>query len=172
VGLVDRSIRQHNTEKTIFQRLSGTEWLEESAPEEESWRIEDTARFAPILADHGVDLLDVSAGGNSARQRIRSGPGYQVPFAAAAKEAVGSRMFVSAVGGLYEGKVAEAVLQSGNADVVFVGRYFQKNPGQVWKMAEELDVNIRAANQIQWGFKGRAAQGLGSNVPTKRGVTR
>jgi len=81
-------------------------------------------------------------------------------------------MFVSAVGGLYEGKVAEAVLQSGNADVVFVGRYFQKNPGQVWKMAEELDVNIRAANQIQWGFKGRGAQGLGSNVPTKRGVTR
>jgi len=46
------------------------EWLEESAADEPSWKIEDTVRIAPILAEHGVDLLDVSGGGNALRQKI------------------------------------------------------------------------------------------------------
>ena len=73
-------------------------------------------------------------------------------------------MFVSAVGGLYNGKVAEEVLQKGMADVIFVGRMFQKNPGMVWQMADDLDVEIKSAHQIGWGFKGRAKQALGEDV--------
>jgi 2,4-dienoyl-CoA reductase-like NADH-dependent reductase (Old Yellow Enzyme family) len=144
--------------------VSGTEWLEEVMPDEPSWRGEDTARLATVLADHGVDLLDVSSGGNNPKQKIRPGTAYQAPFAEAAKKAVGSKMFVSAVGGLYNGKVAEDVLTKGMADVIFVGRMFQKNPGMVWQMADDLGVEIRAANQIGWGFKGRARQALGEDV--------
>ncbi|PPQ92802.1 hypothetical protein CVT25_004060 [Psilocybe cyanescens] len=146
----------------LFVRVSGTEWLEEVVPLEDSWTTEDTVRLAPVLADHGVDLLDVSAGGIDARQKIRHGPEYQVPFAAAAKAAVGSKMLVSAVGGLFDGKVAAGVLESGKADVVFVGRQFQKNPGLVWAMADDIDVEIYSARQIQWGFRGRGLRGLGS----------
>jgi 2,4-dienoyl-CoA reductase-like NADH-dependent reductase (Old Yellow Enzyme family) len=151
----------------ICLRVSGTEWLEEVLPNEPSWRGEDTARLATVLADHGVDLLDVSSGGNNARQKIRPGKAYQAPFAEAAKKAVGSKMLVSAVGGLYNGQVAEEVLAKGMADVVFVGRMFQKNPGMVWQMAEDLDVDISAAKQIGWGFKGRARQALGEDVGAK-----
>ena len=97
-------------------RVSGTEWLEEVAPNEPSWRPEDTAKLALVLAEHGVDLLDVSAGGNSANQRIRHGPEYQVPFAATVKQAVGSKMFVGSVGGLGDGVVAAGVVESGRAD--------------------------------------------------------
>ncbi|KAF9528422.1 hypothetical protein CPB83DRAFT_791794 [Crepidotus variabilis] len=151
------------TTMPVFVRISGTEWLEEVAPTEPSWRSEDTARLAPILADHSVDLLDISAGGNSSRQAVRSGPGYQVPFARAAKKAVGSRMLVSAVGGLHDSQYAESVLESGDADIILVGRQFQKNPGLVWNIADDLDVQVHWANQIRWGFAGRGTRGLGTS---------
>ena len=138
-----------------YHRICGTEWLEESAADEPSWRVEDTARIAPILAEHGVDLLDISTGGNDVRQKIRFGPEYQVPFSTAAKEAAGGKLLVGAVGGLASGKVARDILESNRADVIFVGRQFQKNPGQVWAMADEIGVQLHHANQIGWGFSGR-----------------
>ena len=61
----------------LFLRVSATDWLEESKPDMESWKIEDTVRLAEILADSGVDLLDVSSGGNDPSQKIKSGPAYQ-----------------------------------------------------------------------------------------------
>jgi 2,4-dienoyl-CoA reductase-like NADH-dependent reductase (Old Yellow Enzyme family) len=106
--------------------------------------------------------LDVSGGGNNSRQKIRSGPEYQVPFATAAKEATGGKLLVGTVGGLSSGKVAQDILESNRADVIFVGRQFQKNPGQVWAMADEIGVQLHHANQIGWGFAGRGIKGLGS----------
>lgn len=54
----------------LFLRISATEWLEESLPDQESWRIEDTLKLAPILSAHSVELLDVSSGGNHPKQHI------------------------------------------------------------------------------------------------------
>ena len=90
--------------------MSGTDWLEEVLPAGESWRVEDTVKLAGILAEHGVDLLDVSSGGNSGLQMIRSVPGYQVPLAEAVKKAHGDKILVSAVGAIHEGKFAQSVL--------------------------------------------------------------
>ena len=72
----------------ITNRISATDWLEEVAPDEPSWKTEDTVKIAPILAAHGVDLLDVSTGGADHRQRVKKGHQYQVPFAAAVKKEV------------------------------------------------------------------------------------
>ncbi|KAJ3568706.1 hypothetical protein NP233_g5542 [Leucocoprinus birnbaumii] len=151
----------------LLVRVSGTEWLEQVAPDEPQWRPKDTARLAPILADHGVDLLDVSSGGLSPRQRVVPGEAYQAHLAAAVKKAVGDKLVVSAVGALGNGPIAQKVLESGQADVVFVGRQFQKNPGLVWQMADELGVEIVQAKQIGWGFKGRAKQALGHGEKQK-----
>ena len=41
----------------------------------ESWKVEDTVKLAEILADMGVDLLDVSSGGNHPKQKVKTGPG-------------------------------------------------------------------------------------------------
>lgn len=57
----------------LFLRVSATDWLEEEA-DMDSWKVEDTVRLAEILADKGVDLLDVSSGGNHPKQKIKSGP--------------------------------------------------------------------------------------------------
>jgi 2,4-dienoyl-CoA reductase-like NADH-dependent reductase (Old Yellow Enzyme family) len=71
-------------ELPLFFRIFATDWLEEGG-----WTADDTVRFASLLKEHGVDLLDVSSGGNAARVRIPTGPGYQVPFAARVKEETG-----------------------------------------------------------------------------------
>ncbi|KAJ2914556.1 hypothetical protein MD484_g5862, partial [Candolleomyces efflorescens] len=161
VEVVD-AVRAAIPESTpLFVRVSGTDWLEEVAPNEPSWNSEETVKLAQVLAEHGVDLLDVSSGGNDPRQKIQGGPGYQVRFAGAVKSAVGSNLLVSAVGGLADGTLAQKVLDDGHADIIFVGRMFQKNPGQVWTMADQIGVEIENAKQIGWGFKGRAAKALG-----------
>ena len=65
----------------LFLRISATDWLEQEK-DMESWKVEDTVRLAEILADRGVDLLDVSSGGNHPLQHPHTGPGYQaVSFA-------------------------------------------------------------------------------------------
>jgi 2,4-dienoyl-CoA reductase-like NADH-dependent reductase (Old Yellow Enzyme family) len=138
----------------LFLRISATDWLEESDLKDQSWTSEDTVRLSEILAEKGVDLLDVSSGGNHEKQHIHAGPGYQAPFAKAVKERVGDKMAVGVVGAITSGKQANQLLEEG-LDLAIVGRYFQKNPGMVWAFADDLDVEVNWANQIRWGFGGR-----------------
>lgn len=144
----------------LFVRLSATDWLEfdpvlrEEFPD--SWTMDQTLRLASLLADLGVDLLDVSSGGIHPKSAIaiRSGPAYQVGFAEGIKKAVGDRIHVSAVGGIKTGQLAEDALQTG-VDVVMAGRWFQQNPVLVGAWATELGVKVKMANQIDWSFRGR-----------------
>jgi 2,4-dienoyl-CoA reductase-like NADH-dependent reductase (Old Yellow Enzyme family) len=136
-------------------RISATDWLEQSLPNESSWRSDDTVRLAHLLVEHGVDFLDVSTGGLHPSQKIQTGPAYQAPFAAAVKNALGSKLVVGSVGSITDGHIAQEVLDKGQADVALVGRFFQKNPGTVWAFAEDLGVHITLAHQIDWAFTGR-----------------
>lgn len=144
----------------LLVRISATDWFEfdEGLKKEfpESWTVEQSVRLAPILADHGVDLVDVSSGGIHSKSAIaiRSGPAYQVHLGHEVKEAVGARLLVTAVGGIKTGKLAEEVVQSG-IDAVLAGRWFQQNPGLVRAFANELGVKVRMATQIDWSFEGR-----------------
>lgn len=74
-------------DKPLLYRISASDWLdniegpEKSHPGEEEeynwWGLEQTTIFAEQLRDAGVDLLDVSAGGNDKRQRIKGEPKYR-----------------------------------------------------------------------------------------------
>lgn len=141
-------------EMPLFFRISGTEWLEH-LENEPSWDVQETIKLAQLLAARGVDVLDVSSGGNDPRQKIIGGPGYQAPFAQAVKKAVGDSLFVGTVGSITSGVQANKLLDD-RLDLVLLGRKFQKNPGLVWEFADELDIEIKNANQIQWGFGGRS----------------
>jgi len=144
----------------LFLRISATDWLEHTG--EPSWTIDQTAELAKILADKGVDLIDVSSGGLHPAQKIVPGPGFQAPFAKKVREAVAGKALVSAIGMITEGKQAQALIDDGSADLVMSGRQFQKNPGLVWAWADDLGVEIYVANQIGWGFgKTTAAGGRG-----------
>lgn len=138
----------------LFLRISATDWLDEvaksdsSAPQE-SWTVADTVRLADELADLGVDVLDVSSGGNHPKQHPHTGPAYQAPFAHAVKEKCGDRLHVMSVGSITTGPQAEELMQKG-LDMVACGRTFQKDPGLVWTFAEQLGVEINLANQIRY----------------------
>ena len=159
--IVEVSRKEMPESMPLFLRLSATDWLEHSG--EESLTVEESAKLASLLAEKGVDLLDVSSAGNSPAQKIKGGPGYQAGFAKTIKKAVGDKLLVSAVGTITSGKQAQAIISgegeqsmgSEELDLIAVGRMFQKNPGLVWAWAEDLGIQINVANQIRWGFGGR-----------------
>ncbi|KAK0609603.1 hypothetical protein B0T17DRAFT_501477 [Bombardia bombarda] len=158
----------------LVVRISATDWLEgvKQYGPDKSWTVEQSIKFAELLAERGVDLLDVSSGGNHPLQRVQSGPGYQAPFAKAIKKVVGDKMLVGTVGSIRDGRLADELLvgkddiEDEPLDLVAAGRMFQKNPGLVWAWADDLDISICNANQIGWGFGGRA-----SRAPTKKYVS-
>lgn len=139
----------------LFLRISATDWLEEQKDIPESWTSDDTAKLAPLLAERGVDLLDVSSGGNHPKQHPHAKPAYQAPFAIQAKKAVGNKMAVGSVGSIETAELANELLEKEGLDLVIVGRGFQKNPGLVFKWADDLGVQVNMPNQIRWGFGGR-----------------
>jgi 2,4-dienoyl-CoA reductase-like NADH-dependent reductase (Old Yellow Enzyme family) len=127
-------------DKPLFFRISATEWLDEGG-----WTADDTVRFAADLRAHGVDLLDVSTGGNASGVRIPSGPGYQVPFAARVKQE--TTLPVAAVGLITEAEQAEKILANGEADAVLLGRELLRNPSWARQAARELGGEVRVPDQ-------------------------
>ncbi|MDT0265946.1 NADH:flavin oxidoreductase/NADH oxidase [Streptomyces sp. DSM 44915] len=118
-------------ELPLFFRISATDWLPEGG-----WTPDDTVRLAGELRARGVDLLDVSSGGNAAGVRIPTEPGYQVPFAARVKAE--TELPVAAVGLITEPGQAEKILEAGEADAVFLGRALLREPYWPRRAADEL----------------------------------
>lgn len=114
----------------LLVRLSATDWVEP-----DGWRAEDTERLAPLLAEAGVDLIDVSTGGNVPAD-IPVGPGYQVEFARRVREASG--LPTAAVGMLLDATQAQDVLSSESADAVMIGRPALRNAEWALDALEEL----------------------------------
>lgn len=103
----------------LFLRLSSTEWMEETDLGKQlgSWDVESTIRMAKIASDLGVDLLDVSSGGNHPAQRINmfDSKDYQIKIAtrirAELREA-GKPMLIGAVGLITEAEQARDIVQA------------------------------------------------------------
>lgn len=129
----------------VFFRISATDWLDESG-----WTADDTVRFAALLVDHGVDLLDVSTGGNASNVSIPLRPGYQVPFAARVKNE--TRMPVAAVGLITEPEQAEKILANGEADAVLLARELLRNPVWAQRAAGELGAAAHVPVQYARAF--------------------
>jgi 2,4-dienoyl-CoA reductase-like NADH-dependent reductase (Old Yellow Enzyme family) len=127
-------------DKPLFFRISATEWLEDGG-----WTADDTVRFAADLRAHGIDLLDVSTGGNASGVRIPTGPGYQVPFAARVRNETG--LPVAAVGLITDVEQAEKILANGEADAVLLGRELLRNPSWARHAARELGGEVRVPDQ-------------------------
>ncbi|MFJ4521692.1 NADH:flavin oxidoreductase/NADH oxidase [Streptomyces sp. NPDC088810] len=127
-------------DQPVFFRVSATDWLEDGG-----WTPEDTVRLAHDLHAHGVDLLDVSTGGNAPGVTIPAEPGYQVPFAARVKAE--TPLPVAAVGLITETGQARKILANGEADAVLLGRELLRNPSWARHAARELGAEIRVPDQ-------------------------
>jgi 2,4-dienoyl-CoA reductase-like NADH-dependent reductase (Old Yellow Enzyme family) len=114
----------------LVVRISATDWTEGG------WSVEDSVRLGGLLRDHGVDLLDVSSGGNVAGAQIPVGPGYQVDFARRVR--AGAGIATGAVGMITAPDQAEEVVASRSADVVLLARALLRNPHWALEAAHVL----------------------------------
>lgn len=125
--------------KPLGIKVSATDWVEGG------WDVEQTIEFAKVLKLRGVDWIDVSSGGISPLQKITVGPGYQVPFAKAIKDATGVTIF--SVGLITDAQQAEDVIASGHADAVALARAMLYDPRWAWHAAAALGATVDAAPQ-------------------------
>ena len=111
-------------------RASATDWVDGG------WDLHSTIAFTLALAGLGCDFIDVSSGGNSPKQQIVAGPGYQTGFAAAVRQA--TQMATIAVGQITDPRQAETIVASGQADMVALARGMLYDPRWPWHAAEVL----------------------------------
>jgi len=126
-------------ERPVSVRLSGTDWVPGG------WDIEQTVAFSKALEARGCAAINVSSGGLHPAQVIPVGPGYQVPLARAVKQAVG--IPVVAVGMITDFDHAEAIVATGDADMVALARGMLYNPRWPWHAAAHLGASVVAPPQ-------------------------
>jgi 2,4-dienoyl-CoA reductase-like NADH-dependent reductase (Old Yellow Enzyme family) len=106
----------------LFIRISATDWAENGA----GWTIDDSVQLAHLLREHGVDLIDVSSGGQIPNAKIPAAPGFQVGFAERIRNE--ASIPTAAVGLITEPAQAGAIVAQGQADLVFLARSFLREP--------------------------------------------
>ena len=118
----------------LIVRISATDWTEGG------WNADESVQLSAMLKTRGVDLIDVSTGGNVPKAPIPVGPGYQVQFAERIKAEAGIR--TGAVGLITTPAEAEAVLANGQADLVLLAREFLREPYFPLFAAHDLGVEV------------------------------
>jgi 2,4-dienoyl-CoA reductase-like NADH-dependent reductase (Old Yellow Enzyme family) len=98
--------------------------------------LDEGVQAATMLAKEGVDIIDVSGGLIGHLNPANDGPGFFVPQAAAIKKTV--KVPVIGVGGIKTAVEANAIIQSGQVDLVAVGRAMLKDPKWALKVASGL----------------------------------
>ncbi|MEU3242165.1 NADH:flavin oxidoreductase/NADH oxidase [Streptomyces sp. NPDC006875] len=129
----------------VFFRVSATDWLAENGDPRDGWYADEAVRLAKELRALGVDLFDVSTGGNVPDAVIPVAPDYQLPFAERIREE--ADMPVATVGLITEPARAQAVVATGKADAVLLGRELLRNPYWARHAAKELGGEIATPEQ-------------------------
>ncbi len=126
-------------ERAVTMRVSGTDWAEGG------WDSDQTVAFAKALEARGCSAIHVSSGGITPAQQIPVGPSYQVPLARAVKQAVS--IPVVAVGLITDFEQAEAIVGTGDADMIALARTILYDPRWPWHAAAHLGGKVKAPKQ-------------------------
>ncbi|RFU31337.1 hypothetical protein B7463_g5028, partial [Scytalidium lignicola] len=157
----------------LLVRVSATEWMDHLGGE--SWDVPSTIKLAKLLPDLGVDLLDVSSGGNNEEQRITPYNDFQIGIAEQIRNALFDagikNLLIGAVGMITEAEQAKSIVESGKskqeqgqtieiqdeqekiakADIVLVARQFLREPEWVLRVAHRLGVKVQWPIQYHRG---------------------
>jgi 2,4-dienoyl-CoA reductase-like NADH-dependent reductase (Old Yellow Enzyme family) len=126
-------------DRPVTVRVSGTDWIADG------WNIEQTVALAQALEARGCSAIHVSSGGLHPAQKIPVGPSYQVPLARAVKSA--TRMPVVTVGLISSYEQAEAIVSTGDADIIALARTVLYDPRWPWHAAAALGAQVAAPPQ-------------------------
>jgi 2,4-dienoyl-CoA reductase-like NADH-dependent reductase (Old Yellow Enzyme family) len=137
---VARAVREAwPADKPVFYRISATDWADGG------WDLAQSIELCKRLKALGIDLIDVSSGGNIATQKIALGPGYQVPFSDAIRR--DAAIPTLAVGLISDAVQAEQIVSFGQADAVCLARAMLRDPYWPLHAAKTLKVDLRWPEQ-------------------------
>jgi 2,4-dienoyl-CoA reductase-like NADH-dependent reductase (Old Yellow Enzyme family) len=135
-------------DKPLFVRVSSVDGVDGG------WTLDDTVTLTKELKTRGIDVLDCSSGGllgSATAARIKRGPGFQVPFAERVRRETG--ITTMTVGLILEPDHAESILQSGQADLIAIGREALYNPN--WPLHAEVALGCSGSFEswpVQYGW--------------------
>jgi 2,4-dienoyl-CoA reductase-like NADH-dependent reductase (Old Yellow Enzyme family) len=136
-------------------RISATDWVPGG------WDLEQSVALAQALKRLGCDWIDCSSGGISPAQKLKPGPGYQVPFARRIRAETG--LATIAVGMITDPAQAEAIVADADADLVALARGILYDPRWGWHAAAALGGQVAAPRQY-WRSEPAAHRGLFSGA--------
>lgn len=125
----------------LFARISATDWVDGG------WNIEQSIELSRTLKSLGVDLVDCSSGGLVPNAKIPAGPNFQVPFAARIRSEAG--IATGAVGFIREAKQADAIIRTGQADMVLLARQMLRDP--YWPLHAARELGAPSSWPVQYG---------------------
>ncbi|MDI2091759.1 NADH:flavin oxidoreductase/NADH oxidase [Commensalibacter oyaizuii] len=127
----------------VWVRISATDWVDKG------WNLDEAIILCKALKALGCPAIHVSTAGLSPQQKIPAGPGFQVSFAHEIRKQ--AAIPTIAVGLISEPETAEAILASGQADAVAIGRSILANPHWPWVAAQRLNRKITTVPQYWRG---------------------
>ncbi|MFM9278434.1 NADH:flavin oxidoreductase/NADH oxidase [Paenibacillus jiagnxiensis] len=131
----------------LMMRISAKEYVEGG------YGLKESAVFAKEYKMAGVDIFDISSGGEGAigsSGRPGTHAAYQVPLAKGIKMALD--VPVIAVGRIDDPILANAVIGNEEADLVAIGRGMLRNPYWALEAAAMLRKDIAVPKQYETGF--------------------
>lgn len=131
-------------DKPLFVRLSAVDGSSSG------WTIEDSVAFATALKAVGVDVVDCSSGGFGVYE-YPSGYGFQVPFAAQIRRE--AKIGTMAVGLIVDPWQAEAVISSGQADIVALGHAALSDPHFPLHAQQTLEIASPDTTYADWNIQ-------------------
>jgi anthraniloyl-CoA monooxygenase len=157
-------------------RISAHDWVDGGNTEAEALVIARAFKAA------GADLIDVSSGQVSTRQKPVYGRMYQTPFAEAIRNEVG--IATMAVGAISEADHVNSIVAAGRADLCAIARPHLANPS--WTLIEAAKIGhtngigadwprqyIKAKSQLERGFereRALAAQNAALSAAERRSL--
>ena len=107
--------------KPISVRISATDWVDDRG-----FTGADAVEISKMLAAHGCDIIDVSAGQTTKQAVPRYGRMFQTPFADQVRQEAGCATI--AVGNITSADQANTIVAAGRADLVALGRPHLNDP--------------------------------------------
>ncbi len=143
-------------ELPLLVRISATDWTEGG------WSVDESVELSRRLKEEGVDLMDVSSGGNVATAQIPVGPGYQTAFAERIRREAG--IATGTVGMIVDPAQADHILRTGQADLVLLARELLRDP--YWPL------HAAAALHKETSWPAQYLRAAGRPVPARKPVVR
>jgi anthraniloyl-CoA monooxygenase len=133
-------------DKPISVRVSAHDWVGPNGIVPQ-----DAVTISRMLAEHGVDLVDVSAGQTSVDAKPVYGRMFQTPFSDRIRNEAG--IATLAVGNIYEPDHVNSILMAGRADLVCLGRPHLADP--YWTLHAAADLHYQSVTWPKPYWPGR-----------------